>query len=400
MTRISDTYAIRNGAYRFGGASQDFAAKVTRLKGHQTQTMEEWKGTAALRFSAVSDVMFEDLRTAGTIFEKIAGTLNALAGQLDQVNSLIQQSESLQGEIDYLHHCINSTDDPERRASYRSDLHYYLNRRAALVAESQTIEFQANKSAEDSFNDLSGMVENLHCFKSYDEAFNIDWSAPLVGFSKTVANAGGLKDVANGYADYKKGYGAKRYKLKKGTFYEINNPQLKGIEGHGTYTPKSPNYRQAMTVAEPRVVTMQAMKDIKGFGTAMGYASIAVDTGTHLYENIQEGKSTSHIVAEATVDVGVGAVSMAAATYTGAAIGTAIGGPIGTLLGAVGGFAVGYFCSLITDGTYVNGKSIGDHMKDGLEEAIDSVGNLTKCGWDVQSSVYPPGSYMYYQGGY
>ncbi|MBL0386028.1 hypothetical protein JJB07_05120 [Tumebacillus sp. ITR2] len=361
------------------------------MKGLQAQTLEgafAWKGSAALKFAAVSDLMYEDLRTAGTIFERIAGTLNTLAAQLDQVNHLIQQSESLQGEINHLHHCINSTDDPNQKASYRSELQYYLNRRAALIAESEEIERRANKSAEDDFADLGNMVENLHCFRSYDGHIVIDPEAPITGLSKGIGNAGAILDGEKSITNGLNGFGVYRVRSASRDYILVKNGHLEGIQGTRYYLSNAQNYPQVMKFADPKVATVEAMKDLKGWGTRLGYLSIAYETGDHLIENIQEGKSTSHIVAEATVDVAVGTVSMATATYTGAVVGTMIGGPLGTIVGAAVGGITGYLLSQVTDGTYVEGKSIGDHLKDSLEEGIDAVGNLTKCGWDATCHVF------------
>lgn len=394
ISRISDTYAIRNGAMRFAGGAQDFAQKVGRLQAYLSNLLaggKAWTGQGATSFAFQGDKMVEDVKQAGTIFEKIAGVLQNLAGQLDQVNALIHQSEQLQYEIDSLHYAINSTDDPHARASLRSELSYVLNRRAALIAESEWIEQRANQAASQEFDQLDGLLHNLHCLKA-DQVFRADPSVLYSGTARQIALGGNAKDLYDGVSRYSKGFGVERVDTSSGRMAKVSRGAVENIKGTKYYYSNGNYYSQVLKYVDGKSAAKVSLKEIKGAGPVLGYASVAWTAGDNLVTNIQEGKSASHITAEATVDIGVGVGSIVASAWAGAEagafFGTFAGGPVGTLAGAATGFVVGLIYTFITDGIIIDGKSINDHMKEGLESAIDGLSNLAISGWDAVSDMF------------
>ena len=104
-----------------------------------------------------------------------------------------------------------------------------------------------------------------------------------------------------------------------------------------------------------------------------GYVGVAVDVGIGINENIEEGVSAEVIVADATVDAAFSIASMVAAGKMGAAGGTVAGSivpGIGNVAGAIAGFAAGIGLYFVTDVIKVEGKSIKDHVKDGVKKFL------------------------------
>ena len=98
-----------------------------------------------------------------------------------------------------------------------------------------------------------------------------------------------------------------------------------------------------------------------------GWASVGVDAGFGVYENIQEGAPTKKIVSDATVDVGFGAGGLLTSMGTGALLGS-FGVPvIGTV---IGGAAAGIVYVVTTEVWEPGGKSIKNRTKDELYDRI------------------------------
>jgi len=108
-------------------------------------------------------------------------------------------------------------------------------------------------------------------------------------------------------------------------------------------------------------------------GTAMGFVGMGLDVGTGIWDNVQAGAPTAHIVSDAGVDTifslgGLGAAALGGAKVggaTGAKIGTAIAPGPGTAIGGkiggwLGGIGAGWAYTAATDGFTYNGRSLRD----------------------------------------
>ncbi len=122
---------------------------------------------------------------------------------------------------------------------------------------------------------------------------------------------------------------------------------------------------------------------LNNFGKVLGYASIALDTGAGLKEDIDNKATASHTIGDATANVAKGLGAMAVATgcaQVGAAIGTAIPIPgVGTAVGALVGFGLGWLGSQVydyaIDGAKIGGKTVKQWAACGVENACNVVGN-------------------------
>ena len=102
---------------------------------------------------------------------------------------------------------------------------------------------------------------------------------------------------------------------------------------------------------------------------ALGYAGIVIDVGLGINKNVQVGSSWEKTTSDAVVDGAFSIGGMLAGGAAGAKFGTAIGTVApgaGNVAGAVLGFIVGAGAYVLTDVVKVNGKSIKDHLKDGI----------------------------------
>ena len=105
-----------------------------------------------------------------------------------------------------------------------------------------------------------------------------------------------------------------------------------------------------------------------------------------VYDNVQEGTSPLRIATDALLDTGLEmfstflstAASAKASAWFGAKIGAAAGSaaPIGgNVAGAIAGAVVGVSVYVVTDVIQVNGKSLGDTVKDFIGEKVEAVGD-------------------------
>jgi hypothetical protein len=107
---------------------------------------------------------------------------------------------------------------------------------------------------------------------------------------------------------------------------------------------------------------------------ALGYVGVGIDVGTGIYDNVKEGSSVEKTASDAVVDGAFSVGGMLAASAAGAKLG-ALGGSFvpgfGNIIGAVGGAVVSGAIYALTDGLKVNGKSVKDHIKDGISNLFD-----------------------------
>ena len=109
---------------------------------------------------------------------------------------------------------------------------------------------------------------------------------------------------------------------------------------------------------------------VSGLKTKAGWLGVAIDVGLNAKDNIGDGESVQRIVGEAGVDVGIGAVSLAA---SGAAAAFMVG-TLGALVlaGAAVGIGASYAISAVA-GMEIGGKSVADHVKDGVQGVANGV---------------------------
>jgi hypothetical protein len=202
----------------------------------------------------------------------------------------------------------------------------------------------------------------------------VDWTAPINpgnfgDFSGTVVGVG---NALNLYDKFRTdGFNVSR----NGNVAIINGARTpsaieEGINGT-RYTINNASKNPAVwKYVDPKAAVQDAF-NVKNLGTKIGYAGIVVDTANDFKGDYSQG-GISRAAAGITVNVGVGLSTMAAGAYLGAAVGSVVPG-VGTVVGAGVGLAVGVGVSLITN-TTINGKSVKNHMKDGVQFAYDKIG--------------------------
>lgn len=210
---------------------------------------------------------------------------------------------------------------------------------------------------------------------SFDPKFLVDAPDDYFGYA---TEALAFKDL---YQKVRQGFKIERdviiRKAKNGAMireykYRVYKPELVGIKppkkgrNYKVYESRyinsqlknNPGSLKVANYVKPGTAAVNALK------SKAGWAGIAIGTGWGIYENIKEGESVENIAAEAIVDVGIGALSLAAA---GAATAAAItfGAPV--LVGAAVGFVASVAVGAVFDGVKIKGVSVGDHIKNGLK---------------------------------
>ena len=150
-------------------------------------------------------------------------------------------------------------------------------------------------------------------------------------------------------------------------------------------------FLQVFKYFDPKSGAITSVRDLRSFGTRLGYAGVIWETGEHFVDNIQDEKGWSYTTAELFVDVGFGVGGMAVSAAAGAKVGAMIGmwgGPVGAGVGAVTGLFVGIGLAYLTDGWTIHGKSVNEHVKEGLSNVLDGVGNLAVSGFGAVSSIF------------
>ncbi|MTW86055.1 hypothetical protein F3157_10350 [Virgibacillus dakarensis] len=193
------------------------------------------------------------------------------------------------------------------------------------------------------------------------------------------------------YGLYKKGFEIEKYKTKgKGMVkYRVYNPEAVGI---------SKPTKRSTKIYDKKYVDQQVKRGksgdkipiadkvnaragaVNGLKTKAGWIGVAIDSGLNVKNNIEDGESVQRIVGDAGVDVGIGAVSLAAAgTASAIAVGT-FGAPV--LVGVAAGFVASTAISAVA-GIEIGGKSVKDHVKDGVQGVTNGIksGFKTVAGW-------------------
>jgi uncharacterized protein YukE len=179
MKPRANTHVIRMNAQRFSAAAQEIQVKGQRI--HQsTDTLVNgtngWKGQGAQAYESLAQHMNEDTRTAGSAFASIAQSLNQLAGQLDTVNSLRDQADHLQMQIQGLARDFREV-EPENQASMQQELSHLRHRHSMIEMQADTIERQADSAAQAQFDEIAQLSNRLHFAQGIPEGEK-PWASP------------------------------------------------------------------------------------------------------------------------------------------------------------------------------------------------------------------------------
>lgn len=167
------------------------------------------------------------------------------------------------------------------------------------------------------------------------------------------------------------------YVVKRGEYIYIKGARsasalAEGIKGTRYAVKNVDKYVSVGKYVDPKIAGREAF-NVKSLGGKLGAAAIGLDVAAGVYENYQEGAEAQEYVVDAVVDGGFAAGGIWASASAGAFVGSAIPIPIvGTLVGAVMGIAVGNkFDELLIETDLINGKSIKDWVKMGINDTID-----------------------------
>ncbi|MEC2159607.1 LXG domain-containing protein [Virgibacillus halodenitrificans] len=179
----------------------------------------------------------------------------------------------------------------------------------------------------------------------------------------------------NTYDNVKKGLKVEKYSTKVGiTKYRVHKPELIGIrrpdnkirntklyeKNYIKKEAKRGNHLKVSKYVNPGSGSVQALK------SRAGWIGVGINAVSNVYEN--KDKSITKITGDLAVDVGVGAVSIAAGGAVAATAGI-FGAPV--IVGAAAAFGASivasYFFDGIKIGTDKNKKSISNHIKSGVQ---------------------------------
>lgn len=375
MTQYANTLLIRNGASRFAAAGQEIADREKKV-GSIIETLESgqggWRGEGARAFNAEMNKHRADFRLTHLALIQAAQALNTLANKLDRVNELRRQAENLQHEQNMMQHRMNHVEEENRMHLYQ-EIGLLNNRISHLRFEADSLERNANLEASRSFDDVADMAERLHSF--YEEGYSFDFSAPFVGTSKVIGNAGAALDSKDILARRKQGFTLKKLLQEDGYDVLVQNGQVANIRDGVYHSSVAKDYPDVFKYFDVKTALKEALLNPKSIVMWIGYAAVAYETYDHWKENIEDEQHVSYIAAEVSVDFSIGIGTMAASAWTTAAYGArfgAGGGPLGATAGAVIGILVGLASSAILDGVSVNGKTLNEHIKENVAVAIDT----------------------------
>ncbi|WP_019241935.1 MULTISPECIES: hypothetical protein [Bacillus] len=162
---------------------------------------------------------------------------------------------------------------------------------------------------------------------------------------------------------------------RKKDHFLVKNGHVLGLKGEKYYDNyiKSQlnigNNPNIATYVKPSAAVTSAFK------TKTGILGISITAGENAYKNYQSNASTSKILGDAAVDVGLGAVSLAGGAVTVAFV-TSLGAPL--IGAAVAGFLISTAAVYIIEGFKAgkNEKNLSETLKDGIQKGVNTV-----AGW-------------------
>ena len=243
---------------------------------------------------------------------------------------------------------------------------------------------EGNIDRKEYLNILKGLKKLDSDVKEGNE--EIDISESLVNYIND--NKGGIGSDVYGllmaHNLHNQGFEIEKYETKgKGMVrYRVHNPEAIGISkptkrdtkiydrNHVFQQVRRGKHGDKIPIADKVHPKAGAVSGLK---TKAGWAGIAIDTGLNIKENIENEESTSRIIGDAGVDVGIGAVSLVAAGFTTAAFIGTLGVPV--IIGPVAGVVASSIISISLNWEWKSG-SISKKIKDGVHSTFNTV-----AGW-------------------
>lgn len=354
---------------------------------------------------------------------RIDGSIKSRCGIEDRLNSIVCLLNSLDSEVGNIKAVV------ERGASqYDSTDNRIINMKDAVISRYSEIakptmtqnrlQFEAKSYIDNNLNKPKkekAVSDFIKDGVDYTDKYGFGAFQLFVNYIKSKPALSGMKIVEKNGCWYIKGlYSARKnidvVKNIKGTKYRIGSDAFKR-SGLYRLNPSGTSALENIKKFKFNIMEKEIWKDsfkdfgkkiykfekgdaLGNIGKVIGYGAIAFETGSGIYDNINNGASTSKIVADATVDVAKGLGSMAIATgcaQVGAAVGTAIPIPVvGTLVGAAVGFGVGIAANVVydnlIDGVQIGGKTAAGWASYGIEKGIDAtVDGAKKLGNKVEN---------------
>ncbi len=121
---------------------------------------------------------------------------------------------------------------------------------------------------------------------------------------------------------------------------------------------------------------------VSALKSKLGIAGVGIAAIDNVRKNINNNENTGKIIGDAAVDVAIGAATLALGGAVSAAA-VSIGAPV--LLGAGIALGVSMGAAYLLDGFKINNKTIGTHIKNGVQSGVKSV-----AGWfkDTTDSIF------------
>lgn len=257
------------------------------------------------------------------------------------------------------------------KKDYSSDFDKVPNNTGAIVVDGTKIRASENDTESHKIN-TGAFSFDLESFKTKSSIWGLSYGLFEAGKRILVgANQGFGIMIKNGYVIIK---GARKsYALSqgiKGTRYAIKNIN---------------NYPNIAQLIKPWSSVKAAFKGKAGLLNAFG---IFLDVVDDTYKNIELQKKGLIDSAKISTDilsdviVGAGGIALSAAAtgaVTGALAGSVIPVPIvGTVVGAATGVVVGVLYTVATETIKIDGKSLKDHVKEGVYEFYNGIMNWSK----------------------
>lgn len=299
--------------------------------------------------------------------------------QLDQselINSVHHGKKITNETIDQLH----ALDQSQTNAleTFQHELHTMKNYLAEIEAMFKKGDIQLTNFSGQSIQnipDYNKMLEKLYNEdkSSAKEPFiTID---PFTPFDETTdwmnrgTDAVAFYDV---YDKVRKGFKIIRYETASGQVkFKVYKPELDGItkpksvrttkiyeKSYIEKAVKTGNHPKVAKYVHPGSGAISALK------SKAGWLGVALSTGVNIKKNVDNGEDATKIIGDAAVDVGIGAVSLAAGGFVVGIVGAA-GAPV--LVGAALAVGASIGLSLLFDGIKIKNKSISDHIKSGVQ---------------------------------
>jgi toxin YxiD len=223
--------------------------------------------------------------------------------------------------------------------------------------------------------DYNKMLEKLYSEdkSSAKEPFiSIDPSAPFDETTDWMNRGTDAVALYGVYDKVRKGFKIIRYETASGQVkFKVYKPELDGItkpksvrttkiyeKSYIEKAVKTGNHPKVAKYVHPGSGAISALK------SKAGWLGVALSTGVNIKKNVDHGEDATKIIGDAAVDVGIGAVSLAAGGIVAGIVGAA-GAPV--LVGAALAVGASIGLSLLFDGIKIKNMSISDHIKSGVQ---------------------------------